>query len=215
MRPRFVAFDMDGTLVDVVSSWAEVHRHFGESNAEALRLFLEDRIDDREFIRRDVEIWWRHAPGLTVGEVDRILADVPLMPGAEELFDALHAARLTTAIVSGGIDLLAEQVGKRLGIPHVRANGFETDAAGRLTGGSVVRVPIKDKGRVMRELQRSLGFPKEACAAVGNSDIDVGLFRESARGIAFLPADDRVRAGATHVVTAHDLSECIAPLLED
>jgi len=46
---RFVAFDMDGTLVDVVSSWAAVHEHFGESNDESVRLFMTDQIDDVEF----------------------------------------------------------------------------------------------------------------------------------------------------------------------
>lgn len=46
MAVKFVAFDMDGTLLDVSSSWAEVHRFFGDENTEALRLFLEDRIDE-------------------------------------------------------------------------------------------------------------------------------------------------------------------------
>ncbi|MCI4360921.1 MAG: HAD-IB family phosphatase, partial [Thermoplasmata archaeon] len=120
---RFVAFDMDGTLVDVVSSWAAVHDHFGESNSESVRLFMTDQIDDAEFLRRDIEIWWRHAPHITVMELEAILAPVPLMPGAKELFRALHARGIRTAIISGGIDLLAKRVGRELGIDYVLANG--------------------------------------------------------------------------------------------
>jgi phosphoserine phosphatase len=215
MRTRFVAFDMDGTLVDVVSSWAEVHRHFGESNAEALQLFVDDRIDDREFIRRDIALWWKHDPDLTLSEVDRILGEVPLMPGARELFAELHRHGVVTAIVSGGIDLLAHRIARELKIPHVYANGFVVDDRGRLTGEGVIRVPIKHKGEVLRALQGRLGMSREASASVGNSDIDVAMFRECRVGIAFLPADDHVRAEATRVITAHDLSECIPYLLEE
>lgn len=213
MRTRFVAFDMDGTLVDVASSWAEVHRHFGESNSAALELFVNDRIDDREFIRRDIELWWKHDPQLTSEKVRKILDGVPLIPGATELFEALHAEGVTTAIVSGGIDLLAERIGRELGIPHVLANGFEVDGTGRLTGGSVLRVPIKRKGEVVRDLQRRLGFSKAESAAVGNSDIDVAMFRECAKGVAFLPADEHIRTHATHVITSPDISECLPYLL--
>ena len=211
---RLVAFDMDGTLVDAVSSWAEVHRHFGESNSEALELFVHDRIDDQEFIRRDVALWWKHDPDLTLAEVDRILAGVPIMPGGRELFAELHRQGIVTAIVSGGIDLLAERIARELGIAHVFANGLRTDAEGRLTGEGVVRVPIKRKGGVLRRLQRRLAIPRAHSAAVGNSDIDVALFRECRIGIAFLPADDHVRARATHVVTTPDLTECLPILLD-
>jgi phosphoserine phosphatase len=213
MRTRFVAFDMDGTLVDVLSSWAEVHRFFGESNSEALELFLADRIDDQEFIRRDIALWWKHRPQLTSGEVRAILDRVPLIPGAPQLFEALHEAGVTTAIVSGGIDLLADRIARELRIDHVAANGFEVDGQDRLTGGSVVRVPIKHKGEVVRALQRKFGFDPAESAAVGNSDIDVAMFRECAKGIAFLPADDHIRAHATYVITSPDISECLPYLL--
>ncbi|HEV2317634.1 MAG TPA: HAD-IB family phosphatase [Thermoplasmata archaeon] len=215
MAAKLVAFDMDGTLVDVMSSWAEVHRHFGESNSEALDLFVHDRIDDMEFIRRDIALWWKHDRELTSAAVDEILAQVPLMPGAAELFEALHRKGVATAIVSGGIDLLAHRVARKLDIPHVYANGFQVDDRGRLTGEGIVRVPIKHKGRTLRALQHELGIPKHETASVGNSDIDVQLFRESKTGIAFLPADDTVREHATRVVAAHDLSECIPYLLEE
>jgi phosphoserine phosphatase len=215
MPIEFVAFDMDGTLVDVESSWAEVHRFFGDSNEEALDLFLKDKIDDLEFIRRDVRIWWKHAPHLTRDDLDRILENVPLMPGAEEVFTELHERKIRTAIVSGGIDLLADRIGRRLGVDRVLANGLRTDAAGRLTGEGEVRVPIKGKGTVLARLQQEFRCPLEVTASVGNSEIDVALFRKSRIGVAFLPADDAVRAGATHIITQRDLTELLPILLEE
>jgi phosphoserine phosphatase len=211
---RLVAFDMDGTLVDVASSWAAVHAHFGDNNDEGLRRFLADEIDDVEFIRTDLEIWRRHAPELSQGDLEAILDRVPVMPGAAELFRGLRARGVRTAIVSGGIDLLARRLARELGIDVALANGFRVRSDGRLTGEGIVRVPIHDKGSVLARLQEQLGIPPEETAAVGNSEIDVGLFRRSRLGIAFLPEDEAVRRGADRIVSDRDLSKLLDLLAE-
>jgi len=215
MPVKFVAFDMDGTLLDVSSSWGEVHRFFGDVNTEALQLFLADRIDDQEFMRRDLALWRSHRPHITEDDLVSILAPVPLMPGAHELFDALHARGIRTAIVSGGLDVIAQRIGRELGIDRVMANGFVLDGHGRLTDEGIIRVPIKRKGDVVAGLQKEFGLSVAECAAVGNSEIDVAMFERSRIGVAFLPEDEHTRRRATHVVTEKDLRHVIGPLLEE
>ena len=209
---KLVALDMDGTLVDVASSWRVVHDHFDDHNDEGLRRFLANEIDDEEFIRSDIRVWWRHAPDLTVDDLERILAPVPLMPGAARLVDGLHARGARTAIVSGGLDLLARRVARELGIEVALANGVRVDASGRLTGEGIVRVPIHGKERVLASLQEQLGVRPEETASVGNSEIDVGLFRRSRVGVAFRPEDEDVRRAASAVVTEHDLARVLDAL---
>jgi phosphoserine phosphatase len=209
---RLVAFDMDGTLVDVASSWRVVHDHFGDHNDEGLRRFLANEIDDEEFIRTDIRRWWTHAPGLTVFDLERILASVPLMPGAPELVHELRSRGIRTAIVSGGLDLLARRIARELGIDLALANGVRVTADGRLTGEGIVRVPIHGKEGVLAHLQEQLGVAPEETASVGNSEIDVGLFRRSRVGVAFRPEDDDVRAAATAVVAERDLRKVLDAL---
>ncbi|MGP8158411.1 MAG: HAD-IB family phosphatase [Thermoplasmata archaeon] len=209
---RLVALDMDGTLVDVASSWRVIHDHFDDHNDEGLRRFLANEIDDEEFIRMDIRVWWRHAPELTVDDLERILAPVPLMPGAAELIRGIHALGARTAIVSGGLDLLARRIGRELGIEVVLANGVRVNAEGRLTGEGIVRVPIHGKEGVLAQLQRQLGVTPEETASVGNSEIDVGLFRRSRVGVAFRPEDDTVRNAATAVVTERNLARVLDAL---
>jgi phosphoserine phosphatase len=202
---KFVAFDMDGTLVDVSSSWAAVHAHFGDHNLDGLRRFLANEIDDEEFIRSDVEIWRRHAPDLTVQDLEEILARVPLMPGAAELMAGLRRRGVLTGIVSGGLDVLARRVARELRMDVALANGVRVDSDGRLTGAGIVRVPIHGKEEVLARLQLQFGLSPAETAAVGNSEIDVGLFRRSRLGIAFRPEDEAVKAGAHRIVVEHDL----------
>jgi len=211
---RLVAFDMDGTLVDVGSSWAAVHAHFGERNPEGLRRFLDNEIDDEEFIRSDIEIWRRHIPELSVADLEAVLERVPLMPGARELFRGLRSRQVTTAIVSGGIDLLAHRVARELGIDVALANGFRVTSSGRLTGEGIVRVPIHGKEGVLEHLQLQLGVSPSETASVGNSEIDVGLFRRSRLGVAFLPEDEEVRRGADRVVAERDLGRVLDALAD-
>jgi phosphoserine phosphatase len=209
---RLVAFDMDGTLVDTISSWAAIHRHFHDSNEEALRAFMEDRIDDEEFVRRDLALWRKHKPDIALRDLEEILSTVPLMPGARELVQGLHDRGIVTAIVSGGLDTLAARLQRELGFPYIFANGFFTDGQGVLLRGNI-RVPVKQKETTVRALQARLGIPPEATAAVGNSEIDVGMFRASRIRVAFAPDDDIVRAHATHVVEGRDLREVLPILL--
>ena len=209
---KLVALDMDGTLVDVPSSWRVVHDHFGDHNDEGLRRFLANEIDDHEFIRMDVRVWWKHAPALSIDDLERILSEVPLMPGAHELIDGVHRRGARTAIVSGGLDVLAKRIAGELGIEIALANGVRLDSEGLLTGEGIVRVPIHGKERVLAALQDQLGITPEETASVGNSEIDVGLFRRSRMGVAFLPEDDAVRTAATAVVTERSLARVLEAL---
>jgi phosphoserine phosphatase len=209
---KLVALDMDGTLVDVASSWAAIHHHFQDHNADGLRDFLAGKIDDHEFIRTDVRIWQRHAPDLTIDDLEAILDRVPLMPGAATLISGLRARGARTAIISGGIDLLAHRIARELGIDLSLANGFRVDENGRLTGEGIVRVPINGKEGALAGLQHQLGIEVGETASVGNSEIDVALFRRSRVGVAFLPEDEPVRRGASHIVVEKDLGRVLEVL---
>jgi phosphoserine phosphatase len=209
---KLVAIDMDGTLVDVASSWAAIHHHFQDHNADGLRDFLAGKIDDHEFIRSDVRIWHRHLPDLRIEDLEAILDRVPLMPGAAALISGLKARGVQTAIISGGIDLLAHRIARELGIDLALANGFRVTEDGHLTGEGIVRVPIYGKEGVLAGLQHHLGVRVEETASIGNSEIDVGMFRRSRVGVAFLPEDDTVRRGATHIVTEKDLGRVLETL---
>ena len=199
-------FDMDGVLVDIVSSWVYVHRHFGVDNEQSLESYLKGEIDDREFIRRDVALWMEKDPMLTIERVGRILSSAPLMRGAEETMAALRNRGIRTAIVSAGIDLLAQRVAVELRMDMFYANGFVADCAGKLTGEGVLNVRLDQKGEKVEELAELFGLVEDDIMSVGNSRYDVPMFEASGMGLAFCPEDSVTRESADQVVDDKDLA---------
>lgn len=196
---------MDGVLADTESSWTYVHRHFGVNNDHSLRAYLDGEIDDWEFIRRDIDLWRKKDPALSMDSVRRILADVPTMNGAEEVVAELRRRGIRTAIVSAGIDLLAQRLAVELEIDMFFANGFVADCAGRLTGEGVLNVRLAEKGEKVRMVADLLDIGREEVVSVGNSRFDTPMFDASEIGIAFCPIDDEVREKADVVVEEKDL----------
>lgn len=214
MRFKFVAFDLDGVLVDERSSWEWVHLYFGVSNKEGYDLFMDGKIDDLEFMRRDIRMWQSVEPDITAARVTEILKGAKLMDGAEETVAAIRNAGIGMGIVSGGIDYLANDVADICDIKHVVANGLEQDQDGRLTGEGVLRVELLDKGKALEELLAKLGIEPKDCVVVGNSCIDVSMFEVGGFGIAFKPIDPDCIAAANVVVPGDDLRKILPYILD-
>ena len=206
---KLVAFDMDGVLVDIKSSWVHVHRHFGVNNEHSLEAYLNGEIDDLEFIRRDVALWMEKDPALKMEDVKRILSTAPLMNGAVETMAALRDDGVRTAIVSAGIDLLAERVAIELGMDMFYANGFMADCTGTLTGEGVLNVRLDQKGEKLQEIADLFSFDTDDVASVGNSRYDVPMFEVSGLGVAFCPEDEDTRDSADEVIDEKNLARIL------
>lgn len=216
MEPRWglVAFDMDGVLVDYTSSWTWVHDHFKIDNEATLLAYIEGRIDDREFMRRDIRKWMDLKADICRQDLETILDPVPVIDGIAETVDALHRHGARAVIVSGGLDLTAGRIAERYGFDAYLANGVECDPAGALTGEGVLRVDLTNKGKALRHFQEAYGIEDARTVAIGNSFVDVSMFSSSGLSIAFNPIDDLVQKNADVVVRARDLREVLRPILE-
>jgi phosphoserine phosphatase len=211
---KLVVFDMDGVVVDHVSSWAVVHEALGTDNSQALHDFMDGRIDDFEFIRRDVALWRSKRPDLTMEDLVQILEGAPRMGGTAQAVAALRAQGTQCAIVSGGLRPLADLIAREAGLGPVRANGVPFGPDGRLTDGALVEVPLRNKAQVVEALQAQMGVTREQTGSVGDSPFDEGLFRRSSISVAFNPLDEGVARAATHTVRSKDLRAAVAPLLD-
>jgi phosphoserine phosphatase len=204
---------MDGVLTDILSSWKHIHDYFGTTNEQSVSEYLEGKIDDLEFIRRDVSLWKENGELVTVDKLREILFDIPLMKGAPQTIETLRSNNVKTGIVSAGLDILGERVKRELGIDYVFANGVKTDRYGRLTGEGILGVMLVHKDETVRRLATQARVPLERCAAVGNSCFDIPMFETCSLGVAFNPEDECVRQAADVVIEGNDLRN-VLPALE-
>ncbi|HLE97713.1 MAG TPA: HAD-IB family phosphatase [Candidatus Thermoplasmatota archaeon] len=210
-----VLFDMDGTLVDEMSSWEFVHEHFQVSNDANWARYNRGEIDDLEFMRTDIALWGIERRPIHLDDVARVLERAPIMRNAPRVMRALRDRGVATGIVSGGMDILAHRVAEALEMDLYLANGLAADAQGYLTGEGVLFIEIRDKGAPTRSIVRASGAAKERTASVGNSRWDVTMFRETGFGVAINPFDDEVRKGANVTVEGTDMLPVLEALLAE
>ena len=117
--------DFDGTITrtDVLDEL--IRRHAGDDSWRAVEAdWQAGRIGSRECLSRQLA-----TVRATDDDLDRLLADVPLDPGAARLFAVLAAAGVPAAVVSDGIDRFIAPLLARAGLGHVpvRSNGIVRD----------------------------------------------------------------------------------------
>jgi phosphoserine phosphatase len=213
-KVKLIVFDLDGVLVDTVSSWVWVHTYYGVNNDASYEKYMRHEIDDDEFMRSDISLWLKKQKRIHICEIQKILDSVPIMPGFELTIKALNYLDIQIAIVSSGLDPLAQRVGRLGGITHILANGLRTDKNGYLTGEGILKVKLRAKGKPVEQLVTSMGVEPESTIAVGNGETDIPMFHASGLGIAFNPIDDQPAQNADVVIYKKNLTEILKHVCE-
>ncbi len=215
---RVVVFDLDGVLVESRSSWSTLHNYFGSdaivNEAGDAEKFKAGLIDYVEWMRRDTEAIIKASGGKVRREdIERALLNYKLEEGAEDLIQFLKKVGIHTAIVSGGIDILAKHVGERLGIERVYANRLLFDNEGNLIpGGEEIVNPLR-KSDILSRISMELGIPLSEFMYVGDSDWDLNAFRVVGYPVLFL-RDDSTSIDVPNLSIIRSLRE-LKQLLEE
>ena len=178
---RLAAFDMDGTVLEHNSSWVAIHQHYGTGTkaATSLRLYTEGKIDYKEFMRRDIASWPKD---ITRDEISDILSDYTIRREAPSTFLELRERSIKTALVTSGIDILANKVAKELKIDYWVANGLKFNRRGILQPDGIGRVDPTKKNIAYEKLLSKVGIPNKQTIAVGDTIYDLSFLKSAALG---------------------------------
>ncbi len=146
--------------------------------------------------------------GLEKSKVDSICADLPMMPGAEEVVAGLKEKGYTVVCFSGGFRNATKPACDRLGIDADFSN-FLHDENGILTGRVGGEMMYSDaKGDMIVRMQRLLGIGREDTLVVGDGANDLSMFAHADTRVAFC-GKPVLKEAATHCVDVKDLREIL------
>lgn len=191
---RLIVFDMDSTLIqaEVIDEMAASHG-IGEKVKEITERAMNGELNFDEALRERVAL----LKGMPKANMDEIMGNLKLMPGAEKFIRTVKALGFKTAIVSGGFRYFAENLRAKLGIDYAFANELEWDGD-KLSGkvrGQIVNA--QQKAFILELLAQQEHINLEQVVAVGDGANDLPMLAKAGLGIAF-HAKDKVKREARH-----------------
>ncbi|MFX0107534.1 MAG: HAD family hydrolase [Candidatus Hodarchaeota archaeon] len=203
MAVKLVVFDVDGTLTCHSSIWWRLHEHFGTEVEGKLYYdqYFAGEISYKEWAGYDAGLW----KGQSIAEVEELVRTTKLVPGAVETISKLLNAGIRVAILSGGLDVLAEDVARRIGIDYVLTNRL-LHKNGILTGEVEVNVGWGDKVQEIRQICDRFGISLKETAFIGDGRNDLVVFDVVGLSIAFRPEDEEVAEAAMVTIRENDLT---------
>jgi len=198
-RIGLIAFDVDGVLVPIRSSWEYLHSVFGtyEASRKYLELYERGEISYYDWMFLDTYEWIAKFGGkLHKSVIQGALDSVPVNEGFSAVFSYAKKAGWKTALISAGVHILVERVARHFGADYWFSNILLFDEEGMLIPGGVPLVSASDKGRVLRKLAEELGIEREATVYVGDSRWDESAFRDAGLSVVCCEKADEVRACA-------------------
>lgn len=153
-----------------------------------------------EWADLDAGLW----KGRTLEEVMKVAKATQLTPGAEEAIQTLKDHGLKTAILSGGLDVMANYIGRRVGIDYVLTNTLHHED-GIITGEVDNLVAWGGKADVVHQINEYFDIPLEKTAFVGDGRNDMSVFKVVGLSIAYNPEDQDVADAANVVIREDDL----------
>jgi|TARA_B110000438_G_scaffold109602_2_gene107522 HAD superfamily PSPase-like hydrolase len=186
-----VVFDCDGVLVDIGSSWQQIHNHFNTNNLDTLEKFLNKEITDNEFMEMDIKMWLDIQEKIHMDEIMRCFSGVKLMEGARDVVEELQKRGIYVAIVSSGVARFIGSIAHMLNVDDWAANDFGWDEEGFLKGAVPSMVDSHDKGIMVEKLSKINNFTPEKIWSVGDSSTDLSMQIPGSNFIGFNPARQR------------------------
>jgi len=149
--------------------------------------------------------------GLTVDEVFQLYRRIPLIPGAEAVFNRLNMAGYKTALVSSGLPtLFVKDLAARLNADY--AFGLELEIVNnRLTGG-IKGDTLESGGKaiVLKKILEKEGASSQDCIVVADDRNNLPMFPLCALRVGYNP--DFILSFKSDFVVKDDLSE-ILPII--
>ncbi|MGC9020162.1 MAG: HAD-IB family phosphatase [Candidatus Methanodesulfokora sp.] len=200
-KKAIAVFDLDGTFIDVDSSWRLIHRILETEKAaeDNMKLYMKGEISYEEWAKRDVALW----TGVSMKYLaEKVKATVKPMKNMDTAVNLLRRSGIAVGVISSGIDAVLSSL-ENIELDFIKINRMilEND----LIRGVKVEVGF-DKRDILMSISRDMAVPMRNIAVVGDGENDVSMFElPVGLRIAFNPRSRRLAELADYIVSYKDL----------
>ena len=191
---------MDGETIDILAA----ANNASEEVANITKRSMNGELDFFESLTKRVKF----LKGLPLLKVNEICKNLPIMPGAGELIEALKQKGIKVVVFSGGFHNATDVMQKKLNfdanfanILHHKDGILSGEVGGEMMFSS-------SKGDMIDRLCGLLNLGKDEIMCVGDGANDISMFRKCDLSISFC-AKYILKKEATHCVDVKDLREIL------
>lgn len=179
---RLVLMDVDSTFIqmEVIDELARLAGCM-EKVSKITERAMNGELDFKQALKERVLC----LKGLSFETAQKLLQEIPLTPGAEQLVKVLRLVGTKVGLVSGGFDFFVNHLKTQFQLDFAFANQLEVKD-GKLTGevtGTIV--DAERKAQILDDMTHVFGVRHEQTVAIGDGANDILMLQKAGLGIAF------------------------------
>ena len=205
---KLICFDLDNTLTKGFS-WERLNVGLGVTTEEdrlMAKWHKEGVLPYDQWVQLLLRIY-KTRSNASLADVEEALSRFEFLDGVTETIKHLQEKNYEVALISGSMDVYVDKVARDLGIKYAQANNiFVFDSSDILKDIVTFGEEGLSKLHHLESFCRKLGIQITECAAIGDGDNDLELFKATGHGITF--KDSPIEKDAWQVIdTFSDLQK--------
>ncbi len=181
-KKKIIACDMDKTVITIETIDLIAKRILKNSNISKL---TEKAMRGNLNFKKSIEERTKILKGISVDEIINIISSIKITNNAEKVIKTLNKNGCHTLLISGGYNLVADIIGKKIGFKEIISNKPVLNN-GRLTG-ELKGTLIDGKGKLnfLKKIMKINNANKYETLAIGDGYNDIEMIKFSGLGISW------------------------------
>ena len=189
---KLIACDMDMTIINL-ETINLINDNLLKNNQ--ISKITEEAMSGNINFKRSIITRTKLLKGIKKIEIANLIKKIKINEGVESVIRTMNNYGHHTMLISGGYDLIANSIGKKVGFKEIRCNTLEV-VDNQLTGKLKNTIlDKKEKLSCLKSTIKKLNIKKDLTLAIGDGDNDIDMLKYSGLGVAW-NAYEKVRFAA-------------------
>ena len=181
-KKKLIACDMDMTIINV-ETVNLINDNLLKNNQ--ISNITKDAMSGNISFRESIITRTKLLKGIKKVAITNLIKEIKINDGVESFIKTMNNYGNHTMLISGGYDLIANSIGKKVGFKEIRCNTLEV-VNNKLTG-NLENTILDKKGKLyhLKSSIKKLNIKKDLTLAVGDGDNDIDMIKYSGLGVAW------------------------------